>query len=259
MRVGTTSYIYPADMITNVRRLAGKVDDIELVLFEVRDEFEDLPNEKTLDELSRIAQDSDLTYTVHLPLDLRLADDDNERAIEKALRVITHTDILCPQGFIIHLEGSHSTNPGTLKRIVGNSVRALTVLNSSVNRQDRLCIENLENQPLHMLEEILELSPASLCIDVGHLWKQGSDPLPYMDKWLQRTRVVHLHGIKQRDHKGPSLIPTKSIDAVVELLIRRFDGILTIEVFSERDLEDWLGALEQSEKRMGVLSEAPNA
>jgi len=33
-RLGSTSYVYPADLVTNARQLAGRVDDIELVLFE---------------------------------------------------------------------------------------------------------------------------------------------------------------------------------------------------------------------------------
>ncbi|MCX7010033.1 MAG: hypothetical protein NTY53_22795 [Kiritimatiellaeota bacterium] len=33
-RVGVTSYVYPADILPNVERLAGRVDDVELVLFE---------------------------------------------------------------------------------------------------------------------------------------------------------------------------------------------------------------------------------
>ena len=34
-RFGTTSYIIPADILSNVRYLAGKVRDVELVLFEI--------------------------------------------------------------------------------------------------------------------------------------------------------------------------------------------------------------------------------
>ena len=41
-RLGSTSYVYPDDILPNVQRLAqaGDVDDIELVLFEV--EFVDM-------------------------------------------------------------------------------------------------------------------------------------------------------------------------------------------------------------------------
>ena len=36
-RLGTTSYIIPDEILPNVRFLAGKVQDVELVLFEVDD------------------------------------------------------------------------------------------------------------------------------------------------------------------------------------------------------------------------------
>ncbi len=50
-RLGTTSYIIPADLMTNVRLLSPLVDDIELVLFEADDES-NLPDE-TNDHLTQ--------------------------------------------------------------------------------------------------------------------------------------------------------------------------------------------------------------
>jgi hypothetical protein len=67
-RLGTTSYIIPEEILPNVLFLADKVDDIELVLFE-SDEFSNLPDETTVKRLKEIADRSDLTYTIHLPLD----------------------------------------------------------------------------------------------------------------------------------------------------------------------------------------------
>jgi len=43
-RLGTTSYVIPADILANVRHLAGKVQDVELVLFEVDDGPNNLPS-----------------------------------------------------------------------------------------------------------------------------------------------------------------------------------------------------------------------
>ncbi len=60
-RLGTTSYIIPADILSNVRYLAGKVRDVELVLFDVDDGMNNLPSKEEIDELRRIG--SDLTYT----------------------------------------------------------------------------------------------------------------------------------------------------------------------------------------------------
>ncbi|MGE5799736.1 MAG: hypothetical protein ACM337_05370, partial [Syntrophaceae bacterium] len=70
-RLGTTSYIIPADLLTNVRWLASCVDDIELLLFEADDDS-NLPDKGTIAELDKIARSNDLSYTVHVPLGLAL-------------------------------------------------------------------------------------------------------------------------------------------------------------------------------------------
>ena len=75
-RLGTTSFIVPADLLTNVRFLAGRVRDIEVLLFEVDDGDNALPGPEVWVELAELARAHDLTYTIHLPLDLQLAGDD---------------------------------------------------------------------------------------------------------------------------------------------------------------------------------------
>ena len=79
-RLGTSSYIIPADILPNAHYLAGKVRDIELILFEVDDEQNNLPSPEVIDELINLAALYDLTYTVHLPLDLKLGADGSEQA-----------------------------------------------------------------------------------------------------------------------------------------------------------------------------------
>ena len=51
-RLGTTSYIIPDDILPNARYLAGKVRDIELILFEVDDGPNNLPTPEVIDELA---------------------------------------------------------------------------------------------------------------------------------------------------------------------------------------------------------------
>jgi len=87
MRLGTTSYIYPADIITNVRRLAGKVQDVELVIFEPEECSSGLPDDGTIAELNSLGAEHGMTYIVHLPLGLGLAD---EQASVAAFAIDTH-------------------------------------------------------------------------------------------------------------------------------------------------------------------------
>lgn len=248
VRLGTTSYIYPSDILTNVRRLAGRVQDVELVIFEVNDSGSDLPDEATVAELRAIASDNAMTFTVHLPLDLHLASGAPE--LTTASRVIESTAGLSPFGIVVHLEGEDPT--GTERRVswMENARRSLEVLTSTVDRASRICVENLETYPPEIIETVLERTAVSCCIDVGHLWKQGLDPVPFLAGWLHRTQIVHLHGVTHRDHKSLDVVPEENLDPVVDLLARRFEGVVTLEVFNERDLLGSLDAFRRSQERV---------
>ncbi|MGO9570048.1 MAG: cobamide remodeling phosphodiesterase CbiR [Desulfomonilaceae bacterium] len=247
MRLGTTSYIYPADIITNVRRLAGKVQDVELVIFELDEGSNGLPDDDTIAELNSLGAEHDMTYTVHLPLGLGLADE--QPSVDKAVQVIRSTEGLLPHGFIVHLEGKAQMSLDEMKRWMDNSLRSLEIICDEVRRPEQICVENLEHQSPIMLGSILDKMPVSCCIDVGHLWKQKLDPLPVLDRWLSRARVVHIHGVAERDHKRLSLMSAEKLDPVVESLCRCFQGVLTFEVFNERDLLDSFAAFEESSLR----------
>ncbi len=250
MRLGTTSYIYPADIITNVRKLAGRVQDVELVIFEVDEGLNDLPDGDTIDELRLLGADYNMTYTVHLPLGLGLADEDP--SIAKAVQVIRRTELLSPRAFIVHLEGKDESPSGQNRRWIDNSVRSLKIICDEVCRPEHICVENLDDWSPTMLDAILDTMPVSCCVDVGHLWKQGLEPTPFLDKWSSRARVVHIHGVGERDHMRLSLMPAATLDPVVEKLHRRFRGVLTFEVFNERDLLDSLATFHESVERVDL-------
>ena len=253
MRLGTTSYIYRDDVLPNVKKLAGKVEDIELVVFEYNDELNSLVERDTISELKKIASDHGMTYTVHLPLDLRLADDGSDGSRERACRVVEATVELEPYAFVVHLEGAADSATCDRKKAVWNSLKSLEALGKEAGDLGRLCVENLEGPLAVRPEEVLDELPVACCIDIGHLWKQGRSPLPYLEKLLPRTKVVHLHGVGSRDHVGLSAMPESSIDPVLGLLTERFQGVLTFEVFSEKDLLDCLESYRRCGERLKRL------
>lgn len=262
MRIGTTSYIYPAGILENVARLAGQVQDIELLVFESPLPGEDYPDEETVRCLKEIAQAHDLSYTVHLPMELRLATDDPE--LEAARSVIRVTEPLEPAGFIIHLEADPGGDTYWSDRWVGNSLKSLNALAKGREQLlEKFCVENVEDQPPETLNCILDRMPVSCCVDVGHIWKQSLDPLPWVESLLPRMRVMHLHGVDgemHRDHKGLSLVPPERLDPLVALLTKRFHGVLTFEVFSEKHLNDCISTFRQSANRLrkaGLASGKP--
>jgi hypothetical protein len=68
-RLGTTSYIIPDDILPNALYLAGKVRDIELILFEVDDGPNNLPSPEVIEELTQICihQVKVEQYELHKP------------------------------------------------------------------------------------------------------------------------------------------------------------------------------------------------
>ena len=250
-RLGTTSYIIPDDILPNARYLAGKVRDIELILFEVDDGPNNLPASQVIEELSSIAQQNDLTYTVHLPLDLKLGEDGSERdqSLIKAKRVIERLRPLDPWAYVLHLDGRSvrtSADARLLRRWQDQSVRALEIVSGWTGRVEKLAVENLESYPPDFIQPVLDRIPVSRCVDIGHLWLDQHDPIPYLQAALARTRVIHMHGIAERDHRSLAFMPEENVQRILKELLRmNYEGVLTLEVFSEEDFSSSLGVIER--------------
>jgi sugar phosphate isomerase/epimerase len=255
-RLGTTSYIIPDDILPNARFLADKVDDIELILFEVDDGPNNLPSPETIAGLAGLAASHGLTFTVHLPLDLRLGagGDEGHISLVKAKRVIDCTRALGPWAYVLHLDGREvriGATPDQLATWQSHSAHALELAAGWAGGPDKLAVENLESYPLDFIMPVIDRVPVSRCVDVGHLWLDGHDPLPYLQAALPRTRVVHLHGIAERDHKSLAHAPPEKLNPVVELLLREnYRGVLTLEIFGEDDFNSSLAALEKSAREV---------
>ncbi|OGO29581.1 MAG: hypothetical protein A2Z16_07035 [Chloroflexi bacterium RBG_16_54_18] len=256
-RLGTTSYILPDEILPNAHYLAGKVKDVELVLFEVDEGQNNLPSPEQVNALHELASLHDLSYTVHLPLDLRLGSDGGERkqSIFKAVRTIEATRTLEPQAYIVHLDGSEVREGAAAQRMQRwkeQAGKALEKLAVAAGDPGRLAVENLENYPGGFWELALQGLPSSRCVDVGHLWLEGIDPLPYLERNLEVTLVIHLHGIKERDHASLAHAPQASLDAVLKLLCEhQFPGVVTMEVFGQADFLSSCQAVEDSCRRIG--------
>ena len=262
-RIGTTSYIIPADILPNVEYLATRVEDVQLVLFETDEYGSNLPDATLCGRLNEIAAAHGLTYTVHLPLDLRLGDGGEATHISlvKAQRVIEATRALNPFAYTLHLDGralmdgnvpGTSEVPGTsaiLSTWRANAHRALEIVCSWLDAPERLCIENVERWDPEAFAPIVEALPVSRTIDIGHLWLQGADPLAHLVRWVDRARVIHIHGIAARDHASLAHMPAAQLDPVVDFLRQRFTGVVTLEVFNKADLVSSQAALAASLRR----------
>ena len=261
-RVGTTSYIIPDEILPNVEYLASVVDDVQLVLFETDEYGSNLPDSDLVARLRRLADEHGLTYTVHLPLDLRLGEDtvDSDVSLIKARRVIEATHALEPWAYTLHLDGREflgplgvdGLEPAARRRWQENGRRVLETVCDWLDDPDRLCVENVEAWDPEVFAPVVAELPVGRTIDVGHLWLQGVDPMGHLERWMARARVIHLHGIADRDHASLALVPAEQLDPVVAFLVAGFAGVVTLEVFNREDLETSLKALRASMGRVAV-------
>ncbi len=231
-RLGTTSYIIPADLADNAAHLAAEgVNDMELVLFHTADGMHNTPDADMIRRLARIAADHDLTYTVHLPFDLRFDPARAHPSLDHAAHVIGVTAPLRPHAWVFHLETRRAGDA----RWVEDGIRAIETLLPLVDDPRALTLENLESDLPEALEPVFAALPIARALDIGHVWKMGRDPLPVMARWLPWARVVHLHGVRAApdgltDHCALHHTPRGALIPVRRAL-RGWRGVLTLEVF----------------------------
>lgn len=244
-RVGTTSYIIPDEIIPNIEYLKEKIDDVELVLFE-SDEMSNLPSKEDIAVLRSMGEEHDLTYSIHLPLDVYLGSADTavrERSVDKCLRVIELTGALSPSAYVMHAEAGAGIDlnffsDGQKKSFAENVDSSLERLFSNVSMlPSEFCVETL-NYPLAVIDEVIASYGLSVTLDIGHLELYGFAVQEHLDRYLKDTRVLHMHGIRDgKDHKGLQFMRPETLDMVMRRLAETDDvsRVFTMEVFSEND------------------------
>ncbi len=262
-RIGATSYVVGADLVGNAVYLAGRVQDMQLVLFDLPGGPSNLPDAAAVAELARIAAQTGLGYTVHLTIDVAPLDAGASAnpSLERAQDVMRRTAPLQPHAYVLHLDGrdlrAAGYPPAETAIWQTGIARSLARLAAWVGDAARLAVENLEGYPPDFVTPSVQAAGAGRCVDVGHLWLDGHDPLPSLAQVGERLRVVHLHGVDHaaitaRDHRGLEWADPDALDAVAAWLCdHRFGGVVTLEVFGEADFAASWAALMESVQRYG--------
>jgi sugar phosphate isomerase/epimerase len=246
-RLGVTSYVYPADLLTNVRELAPYADDIEIVFFESKDSS-NFPSQAEVEELRQLAKQHHLSYTIHFPIDKALGSanqEEREHFLSTALRIIELCRPLKPYGWILHLEGiDASATQARIDTWRQDMSPLLRLLAGIVDDPTRICVENL-GYPFAWCEPILLEHPFSVCLDLGHLLQMGYDWQRHVAQWLPRTRIIHLYGSdKTSRHYSLEMTPQPLVEEFLKSL-KSYNHVLTLETFGFEDTASSLTRLKE--------------
>ncbi len=246
--VGATSFVIPADIVTNVRHLCGKVDAVQLLFFEsAANAALEHPVETT--ELKRIADEYGLSYTVHLPADVRLGSPDakvRQAGVDEIARLVNELSVLSPKSYDLHVQREdHLPESQWLE----NVERSFSVLVDRLGAATgMIAIENTDFS-FALVEELAADHGFSRCLDLGHILRHGHD---LDDAWraVEKARHIHYHGVENcKDHGAVTPSQTEITVALGKELSRTgYRGVVTLEVYSMADLDASLESLEKAWK-----------
>ncbi len=262
-RLGTTSFIFPDHIIPNVKKLGPFFDEIELLVFESRP-AEVLPSKNDVKELLYLSQKLDLTYNIHLPIDVSLTHDSldkRQKAKDTILKVMDLFAPLTPTTHTLHLEmppdiKNNIENQKRLKNWEEKTRQSLAALLSDISNPGTISIETLD-YPFSCLDTLVEEFNLSVCIDAGHQIKYGHNLLETFEKHKFRTTIIHLHGVafsdqNIKDHTALDKLPEKHF-LQVQTILEKFKGVVSLEVFNLENLNRSLSFLSKVFKNI-----APN-
>jgi hypothetical protein len=101
-------------------------------------------------------------------------------------------------------------------------------------------LENLIDRAFETLAAGLPDLP--LCMDTGHLLLNGGGIGEFLRRYGPRLREIHLHGVRQAADHRPFGAAEPWLREL-EPFLRRFTGVVNLEVFSLADVRECLGAL----------------
>lgn len=259
-RLGTTSFIYPDRIIPNVRKIGTSFDEIELLVFEslpfgnLCEEV--IPSAAEVRELKLLGRDLDLTYNVHLPVDISLTSPsarDRQKAADTLNRVMERFAPLNPVTHTLHLDMDRAcTSPDEIRAWEERVRNGL----DRFSPPHTVSVETLWYDP-GIFESVVKDYGLSVCADLGHHFKYGYDPGRTFELFGERIPLIHLHGVDTgitppKDHIGLDRMPEDIFDRVTELLMS-YTGTVSIEVFGLTPLTASLKRLAERFETVPVL------
>ncbi len=238
-KLGTTTFIHPADWATNARALGRSFDELELLLFE-SSHPDSLPDPEAIQVLADLAGELDFSWNVHLPTDIHPGHPDRsirQTAADVIRRVVELTAPLKPSTCTLHLPGITGEPEEPILRSWRERLReTLQVVTGSGIPGRRFSVENLPDYPLEMVLPLISEFDLEICLDIGHLILNGGSLTTAFKRFGERISILHVHGVEGgRDHRSLDRLPPEIRASLFEEL-RTFEGTVSIEVFSRKHL-----------------------
>jgi sugar phosphate isomerase/epimerase len=245
--IGTTSMVFGPDLLHNVRRLAARVQFVEIVLFQTPD-LHNLPSAAEIAELKRIAAGEGLRYSVHLPASLEPASPDRhtrETSLAEGLEISRRCAEFDPEHFILHLPFSkptlvpipdfyfHEKQPRRdWDDWTGRATEALGQFQRAIAAPERLLVENINYSP-RFLAPFLEANLCRLCLDIGHLLLGQEPVVSHLEQFRVWIREIHLHGVSgYNEHLSLEHVPVQRLTKWLRVLREQdYSGLITLELF----------------------------
>lgn len=228
-KIGSTSYVYPADILTNVEKLKDIVDGIQLILFDSSDEV-NLPNSLVCEKLKEIKERHNLEYYIHLPLDINFAvntDKEREQLFSIMKNMVEIGESIDSTYYIAHLNFNDN--------FMENTEINLDHLFKEYPIKDRFLIENIE-YPINHLDHFLYDYGLNLCMDIGHLLLQDQNIHRLIEKYTEKIKIVHFHAVdpNKKDHKSLIHYNQKDLEVLINTLKTFNISTYIIEVFEKK-------------------------
>jgi len=245
-RIGATSFVIPAGIEENVRYLADKVDDIQLLYFESPSQCR-MPQKVDVNLLQGLAQEHDLSYTVHLPTDIGPGSnsaDIRQQAVDEIVRLLEELAPLRPLCHDLHLAWQPQLG---MEQWLAHIDDFLGRLKKGLGRQRAMvAIENTD-YPFRYVRSLVLEHGFALCADLGHGLFYGEDQnVLFAD--IAKAAHVHYHGVRGgRDHQALGAEQQACSNRLGHVLhAAGFTGVLTLEVYRSADLQASLQHIAES-------------
>ena len=238
LRLGGTSYVVRGGFAENMRELSRDVDDMQLVLFESA-RASNIPSKSEVRELAALKRELSMSLTVHFAENVCMSLDAAERirCEDSCARIMELFDEAEPYAYVLHLCGEQfgkmpSADMSRWRELTARSAERVA---SFARDRKLICAETLDFDFDYLWPIICEVG-ISACVDVGHLVMYGYPVEERLLKYLSKTRLLHIHGVRPdgTDHSAMSYFDATLLSRLLKILSQ--DGqsrLMTIEVFED--------------------------